>query len=134
MLANSPAHILVELEEAVAACPPERCSRILSGIARLLAASSDRPQERLVNVVDDVLLRLTGRVADDALVQLSEELAELQVAPQQAVRYLAAHGDPEVACPVLLKTQALSAADLAAIVVSCGERQQRAIAARQPVE
>jgi hypothetical protein len=134
MMANSPADILVELEEAVAACPPERCARILSGIARLLAASSDRPQERLVNVVDGVLLRLTGRVAAGALVHLSEALADLQLAPQQTLRHLATHEDPDVACPVLLKSQALSAADLAAIGVSCGERQQRAIAARHRIE
>ena len=36
MMANSPADILVELEEAVATCPPDRCIRILEGIVQLL--------------------------------------------------------------------------------------------------
>lgn len=134
MMANSPADILVELEEAVAASPPERCARILSGIVHLLATSRDRPQEMLVNVVDGVLLRLTERVAPSALVQLSKALAEFNVAPQETLRHLASHDDPEVACPVLLKSRALSEADLEAVATSCVERQQLAIATRDKVE
>jgi Uncharacterised protein conserved in bacteria (DUF2336) len=134
MMANSPADILVELEEAVAACPPERCARILAGIVHLLAARRDQPQELLVNVVDGVLLRLTERVAPSALVQLSRALAEFDVAPQNTLRRLASHSDPEVACPVLLKSQALSAADLKAVAASCGERHQLAISARDTIE
>jgi hypothetical protein len=134
MMANSPAYILIELEEAVAACPPERCARILSGIVRLLAASRDRPQELLVNVVDGVLLRLTGRVAPSALVQLSQALAELNVAPQDTLRQLASHEHQDVACPLLLKSQALSTADLETVAVSCGEHHQLAIAARDRIE
>ena len=134
MMANSPADILIELEQAVAACPPERCARILSGIVRLLAASRDRPQELLVNVVDGVLLRLAGRVAPSALVQLSQTLADLNVAPQDTLRQLASHEHQDVACPLLLKSQALSTADLETVAVSCGERHQLAIAARDRIE
>src|SRR5438067_2809615 len=100
MMAHSPADILVELEDAVATSPPERCARILAGIVRLLATGRDRPQDLLVNVVDDVLLRLSGRVASSALVHLSKVLAELNVAPLQTLRRLASHEDPEVACPL----------------------------------
>ena len=134
MMANSPANILVELEEAVAACPPERCAHILSGIVRLLAASRDRPQELLVNAVDGVLLRLTGRVAPSDLVQLSQALADLNVAPQDTLRQLASHERQDVACPLLLKSQALSTADLAAVAASGSERHQLAIAARDRIE
>ncbi len=134
MMANSPADILVELEEAVAACSPERCARILSGIVRLLASGRDRPQELLVNVVDGVLLRLTGRVAPIALTELSQALAGLNVAPRDTLRHLASHEDPAIACPVLLKSNALSAADLTAIATSCGEAHQLAIAARDGIE
>ncbi|MET4799245.1 DUF2336 domain-containing protein [Bradyrhizobium sp. LB11.1] len=134
MMANSPADILAELEEAVAACPPERCARILSGIIRLLASGRDKPQDLLVNVVDGVLLRLMGRVAPTALAQLSEALAGLNVAPQDTLRHLASHEDPVIACPVLLKSQALSTGDLAAVVRSCGETHQLAICARDGVE
>jgi len=134
MMANSPADIVGELEEAVAAFPPERCARVLSGIVRLLASSRDKPQELLVNVVDGVLLRLTGRVAPAALTELSEALAGLYVAPQDTLRHLASHDDPAVAYPLLQRSQALSTADLTAVATSCSEAHQLAIAARDGIE
>jgi uncharacterized protein (DUF2336 family) len=134
MMANSPADILVELEDAVAACPSERCVRVLEGITRLLATNRDHPREMLVGLVDGVLLRLTERVAVSALVQLSKALAELNVAPPETLRRLAAHDDPDIACPLLLKSRALSTIDLAMIAASGGERQQLAICARDSIE
>lgn len=134
MMANSPADILVELEEAVASCPPERCARILSGIVRLLAPGHHKPQELLVNVVDGVLFRLTGRVGPAALAELSEALAELDIAPQETLRHLASHDDPAIACPILLKSPALSTTDLAAIATSCSQAHQLAISARDGIE
>jgi len=134
MMANSPTDILVELEDAVAACPLDRCTRILEGIMQLLAGSHDRSSELLANVVDGVMLRLTERVETGALVQLSTTLAGLKVAPPETLRRLASHKDPDVACPILLKSQALSTADLAAVAASCGERHLRAIMARDCIE
>ncbi|MBR0849796.1 DUF2336 domain-containing protein [Bradyrhizobium diazoefficiens] len=134
MPAHLPADVLVELEEAVAACPPERCGRVLSGLVNLLAASHGRSQPLLADMVDGVLLHLTGRVAPAVLVQLGQRLAMLDVAPQGTLRRLASHESPEVAFAVLLKSQALSAADLEAVANSCGERHRLAIAARPTVE
>ncbi|PJG52498.1 hypothetical protein CVM73_25360 [Bradyrhizobium forestalis] len=134
MMANPPADILVELEDAVATCPLDRCTRILSGILQLLTSSRGRPQELLANVADGVLLRLTERVEASALIDLSTTIAELKAAPPKTVRRLASHHDPEVACPVLLRSQSLSAADLKSIAAATGERQQCAIAARAPID
>ncbi|WP_128929246.1 DUF2336 domain-containing protein [Bradyrhizobium guangxiense] len=134
MMANSPADILVELENAVATCPLDRCARILEGILQLLTGSCDRSQELLANVVDGVLLRLTERVEARALVRLGVALAELKVAPPQTSRRLASHDDPDVACPVLRNSQALSTSELETIAISSGERQQLAIAARAFIE
>lgn len=134
MMANSPADILVELEEAVATCPLDRCARILSGIMQLLAGSGDRSQELLAGVVDGVLLRLTERVEIGALIQLSMTLADLEVAPPETLHRLACHDQADVARPILLKSQALSTTALVAIAASGGERHQRAIAARTSIE
>ena len=134
MMANSPADILGELEDAVATCPLDRCARILDGILQLLTGSRDRSQELLANVVDGVLLRLVERVETTALIQLGAALAELEMAPPQTLRRLASHDDPDVACPVLVKSQALSTSDLEPIAVSGSERQQLAIATRAFVE
>lgn len=134
MMANSPADILVELQEAVTTYPPDRCTRILEGIVQLLTGSRDRSLELLAGVVDGVLLRLTERVETGALIHLGTALSGLKVAPSQTLLRLASHDDPDVACPVLLKSQALAAADLAAVAASCGEQHQRAIVARSSIE
>lgn len=134
MMANSPADILVELQEAVTTYPPDRCTRILEGIVQLLTGSRDRSLELLAGVVDGVLLRLTERVETGALIHLGTVLSGLKVAPSQTLQRLASHDDPDVACPVLLKSQALAAADLAAVAASCGEQHQRAIVARSSIE
>lgn len=134
MTANSPADILVELQEAVAMCPLDRCARILSGIMQLLTGSGDRSQELLAGVVDGALLRLTERVEVSALIQLSTTLADLKVAPPKTLQRLASHDNADVACPLLLNSQALSTTDLAAIASSGGERHRRAIAARSSIE
>lgn len=134
MMANSPADILVELQEAVTTYAPDRCTRILEGIVQLLTGSRDRSLELLAGVVDGVLLRLTERVETGALIHLGTVLSGLKVAPSQTLQRLASHDDPDVACPVLLKSQALAAADLAAVAASCGEQHQRAIVARSSIE
>lgn len=134
MMANSPADSLVDLENAVAACPPDRCARILSGILQLLTSSRGRSQELLADVADGVLLRLVERVEPSTLIDVSATLAELKVAPPRTVRRLASHHDPEVACPVLLRSQSLSTADLKSIAAASGERQQCAIAGRAPID
>lgn len=134
MMANSPADILVELEQAVATCSPQRCARILSGMVGLIASGSDKSQELLVDVVDRVLLRLTELVAPTALIELSEALAGLSVAPQDTLRHLASHKDPAIARPILLRSQALTIADLVAVATSCGETHQLAISARSGIE
>src|SRR4051812_24611465 len=94
MMANSPADILAELEEAVAACPAERCDRILSGMVQLLIGSHDQCRELLSNVVDGVLLRLTERVEASALVWLSTGLARLYVGPPQTFWGSGFHNEP----------------------------------------
>ncbi|UWU89003.1 DUF2336 domain-containing protein [Bradyrhizobium sp. CB1015] len=134
MMANSPADSLVELENAVATCPLDRCTRILSGILQLLTSSRDRSQELLADVADGVLLRLIERVEASTLVDVSKIIAELKVAPPKTMRRLASHHDPEVACPVLLRSQSLSTADLNSIAAASGERQQCAIAGRAPID
>jgi hypothetical protein len=134
MMANSPADILVELEDAVASCPRERCARILDGIVHLLAGSHDRPQKLLTGLVDGVLLRLTERVEANELIRLSAALAPLSVAPRETLLRLALHDNPDVACPILAKSPALCTADLEMAAASHGERQQHAIAARDGIE
>lgn len=134
MMALSPADSLIELENAAATCPLDRCARILFGLLQLLTGSRDRSQELLAGVADGVLLRLIERVEASTLIDVSKAIAELEVAPPRTLRRLASHHDPEVACPILLRSQSLSASDLESVASAGGERQQSAIAGRAPID
>ncbi|MBR0828098.1 DUF2336 domain-containing protein [Bradyrhizobium manausense] len=134
MRAISPADIVVELEDAIAACPPERCLFILKQTTSLLLASQDRLKERQVSLLDDILLHLMERIASDALVPLSVSLAELKIGPKKMLRRLAAHEDPAVAAPVLRNSPVLAQEDLEAIASARGEQHLLAIAGRRKIE
>lgn len=134
MRAISPADIVLELEDAISACSAERCVRMLWQITDLLVASRDRLAERHVSLLDDLLVRLTGRIAADALAQLSVILSELKMAPRETVRRLAVHEDPAIATPLLRSSPALSREDLEAIASARGEFHLLAIASRRKIE
>jgi hypothetical protein len=134
MKAVSPADIIVELENAIAVCSPERCARMLWRTVELLVAGNDRLQALHISVLDDVLVRLTERIAPDALVQLSTTFAELRVGPKGTLRRLALHKDPAVASPILQKSPALSQSDLEAVATSCGEQHLLAISGRSEID
>ena len=89
MTAILPADIITELEDAIAACSPERCARMLRQTIDLLVAGGDQLGELQIGILDDVLIRLTERSEPRGLVQLSTALAELSAAPRETLRRLA---------------------------------------------
>jgi uncharacterized protein (DUF2336 family) len=133
MTAFSAADLLIELDDTIAVSSPERCARMLWRTVELLVAGDDRLQELQIGLLDDVLIRLTGRTVPGALAQLSSKLADLRAAPKATMRHLASCDDPAIATPVLRRSSALSSADLAAIATSCGEQHLLAVAERQEI-
>ncbi len=133
MTAFSAADLIIELDDAIATSSSERCARMLSRTAEMLVAGNDRLQEMQISVLDDVLVRLTGRAAPSALVQLSTTLAELRSGPRETLRQLASCDDLAIAGPVLRKSPALSAPDLVTIAMHNGEDHLRAIASRTSI-
>ncbi|WP_349629574.1 DUF2336 domain-containing protein [Bradyrhizobium guangdongense] len=103
-------------------------------ITDLLVASRDRLTERHVSLLDDLLVRLAGRIAADALAQLSAILSELKMPPRETVRRLAVHEDPAIATPLLRNSPALSREDLEAIASARGEQHLLAISGRRKIE
>lgn len=134
MRAISPADVVVEVEDAVAASSPERCLHMLWQTTDLLVAGRDRLAERHVSLLDDVLVRLTGRIPAEALVQLGATLTELKAATRKTLRRLALHEDPAVAMPVLQHSPVLTQEDLEAIASARGEQHLLAIAGRRKIE
>jgi hypothetical protein len=105
---------------------PEHDAEIFGQVRDLFLSSVDHLSEAQINSVDGVLAGLIGRVEAALLVDLSEDLSAIERAPGQTVRGLAFHDDPEVATPVLRRSNDLSDADLLDIVNS--GRQQHLLA------
>ena len=134
MNAFLPADIVLELESAIAGCPPDRCVRMLWRTTDLLVAGRDRLREQELGVLDEVLIRLAERIEPKALVQLSTALVDLKAAPKETLRRLALDVDPTIAGPLLLKSHAIAASDLEAIAASRGEQHLLAIAGRSKID
>ena len=92
----------------------------------LFLSSVDHLSEAQIKAVDSVLAGLIGRVEAPLLLDLSEALSTIDLAPRQTVRGLAFHDDPQVAAPVLRKSSGLAEKDLFEIVAS--RRQQHLLA------
>jgi uncharacterized protein (DUF2336 family) len=105
---------------------PEHDAEIFGQVTRLLLSSVDRLSESQINAVDGVLAHLIGRVEATMLVDLSEALSTMELAPRQTIRGLAFHEHPLVATPVLQRSNCLPEADLLEIVGS--RRQQHLLA------
>jgi hypothetical protein len=134
MRASSTADLITELDATIARSSSERCARMLWGTTELLVDGNHQLREPQVGLLDDVLIRLTRRIAPGTLAELSTTLAELAIAPMKTLRRLASCGDPAIAVPILMKSLALSPADLVAIATSRSEDHLLAIARRRRIE
>ncbi|MEO8321056.1 MAG: DUF2336 domain-containing protein [Bradyrhizobium sp.] len=105
---------------------PEHDAEVFGQVTDLFLSSVDQLSEAQIKAVDGVLSNLVGRVEAALLVELSEALSTMELAPRQTVRGLACHDDPQVATPVLRKSNGLAEKDLLEIVGS--RRQQHLLA------
>src|SRR5262249_13631939 len=93
-------------------------------------AMADRLSVAQLSIFDDVLLRLTQRAEPRLLAELSTALADVSAAPQHTVRRLAFHESPEVAGPLLAKSNSIPDADLIEIAGNHGQQHLLAISKR----
>jgi uncharacterized protein (DUF2336 family) len=131
MTATASAELIADLEAAVSGGSPGRCVLMLRRLQHLLLSSAARLNETQMSVFDDVLVRLIEHVETPSLVQLSSALSDLSPAPAQAIRRLACHSEIAVAAPVLLRSRALSDADLLEIANHLGRQHLLAISSRR---
>ena len=131
MTAIACTRLIVELEDVVKAGPAERRVQILRQVTCLFLASVGRLKERHIGVYDDVFVRLIECVDARTLARLSSVLADLTLAPTQAVRRLALHEDATVAVPVLLKSGSIVEKDLVEIAGTRAQQHLLAIAERK---
>lgn len=134
MNAILPADVVVDLESAIAGCPPDRFARMLWRTTDLLVAGRDRLRADEIEVLDEVLVRLFRHIDPKALAKLGAALADLPAPPKETLRRLVLHEDPTIAAPLLLKSDAVSSLDLETVATNCGEQHLLAIAGRRKVE
>src|SRR3984893_8391977 len=128
------AELITDLEAAVSGGSPERRVLMLRRVTNLFLSSAHRLNEYQIDVFDSVIVRLMQRIEAQPLAQLSSTFADLTLAPRLAVRHLACHEEIVVAAPVLIRSRALSDADLVAIATKLGRQHLVAIASRQTLD
>src|SRR4051812_32105197 len=131
MVAAALPSLITELDAAVKAGSPERGDRILKQVTDLFLSNADRLGEAQAGVLDDILTRLIERTEAASLVQLSEALCKIGLAPRETVRRLAFHSDPAVAAPVLRYSNRVSEKDLIEIAKTLSQQHLLAISERK---
>jgi uncharacterized protein (DUF2336 family) len=133
MTAAIPTALTAELEGVFDSRSPERRAHILHQMTRLFLTESDRLNDELIVIFDEVLLRLMEQADTQALAVLSNNLCSVSAAPRRVTRHLAFHYDVLVAGPVLRRSTALLDKDLVEIADTRSQEHLVEICGRQTV-
>ena len=120
---------LVDFERVESTHSQNERNELMKHVAQLFCLTADRADDDLMAAYDDVMVRLTAMVEDEALSFVSEKLAELPRAPEGIVSRLA-FGPIEVARPVLERSPVLTDHELFAIIGTKSMEHLDAIAGR----
>ena len=128
-----------EVELALRAGSPEKCSETVERVTALFLASAERYNDEQIALFGDVFERLINTIelraladigARIALAELSAQLAPMPQAPASVIGRLARHRAIDVARPVLTESPKLTNDDLVEIARVSGEKHLIAIAGR----
>jgi uncharacterized protein (DUF2336 family) len=110
---------------------PEHDAQVMGQVTNLFLSNVDHLSESQIAAVDGVLAQLIGRVEIATAIHLSEAMCAIDRAPRQTIRKLAFHEDPQVAGPVLRKSNCLLEKDLLEIAKSRSQQHLLAISNRK---
>jgi hypothetical protein len=122
--------LLEELNRTLESGSPQQRLRILRSVTDVFMAGSRTFTDEQVAVFDEILIRLATDLEQAARTRLSQKMAGLDRAPRRLVRSLAFDPAIEVAAPVLIRSCALSDADLVENARSMSQAHLLAIAQR----
>ncbi len=123
--------LVADLETAVQEGHQDRRVAILRQVTDLFVVGAGRFNEEHVDLFGDVLTRLTDRVENRVLAELSNKLAPIENAPNVIIQDLARHNEIMIAGPVLTQSGRLSESDLIDIAKSKGQMHLGAISERK---
>ena len=128
-----------EVERAISAGSPQKCSETVERVTALFLASAERYNDEQIALFGDIFERLINTIelraladigARIALAELSAQLATLPQVPASVIGRLARHEEIDIARPVLTESPRLSSDDLVEIARAGGEKHLIAIAGR----
>ncbi|MDX5594003.1 DUF2336 domain-containing protein [Pseudovibrio sp. SPO723] len=120
---------LVDFDALAAEKDEKRRSELARHVAFLFSRTSERCSDEQIAIYDDVMVRLSSMIEQQARAYLSECLAELRRAPEQTIRLLA-EDHIEVAAPILKSSTVLRDLDLQNIANKATNDHRLAIAQR----
>lgn len=108
MTSPASAHLLDELQTALAHGTVARRVETLRRVTDLFLRAADSYSDDQIDVFDDVLQLLLRHIEDSAKLLLAERLAPVPQAPPQTIRTLAFDDAIDIAAPVLTKSNRLT--------------------------
>jgi uncharacterized protein (DUF2336 family) len=121
---------LKEVEAAINGASTEQRQKMLLGLTDLFLASQDGCSEAQIRLFDDILIKMTKRIEEQALIELSIRLSPQKKAPPNTLRSLAEHDSISIAGPVLVNSEQLTDGDLVEIAKSKSQAHLTMIARR----
>lgn len=123
--------LIRDVEAAISSGDQGRRLGMLRSMTDLFADQASRLSETQVAAFDAVILRLARDVEAQARAELSERVADVRNGPRDVVRDLAFDASPEVAGPVLARSEALSETDLVQVAEQRGQGHLMAMTRRR---
>lgn len=121
---------LKEVEAAINSASSDQRLKMLLGLTDLFLASQDGCSDAQIRLFDDVLIKMTKQIEEQALIELSIRLAPQKKAPSNTLRSLAEHDSVSIAGPVLVNSEQLTDGDLVEIVKTKSQAHLTMIARR----
>ena len=123
--------LVADLETAIQDGQQDKRVAILRQVTNLFVVGAAGFNADHVDLFGNLLLRLTDKVENRALAELSNRLAPVANAPNAVIRTLANHDEIAIAGPVLTQSESLSDSDLMEVAKSKGQVHLGAISERK---
>src|SRR5262249_37997523 len=100
--------LLDELEATMRNGSGVQRAAILHRVTQLFLQHAESHRDEHIALFDDVMMRLIEQIEQQALIQLSSQLAPIANAPTKVVHHLASNNNIDVSRPILQKSPMLS--------------------------